>query len=99
MSIFITTIIFFSLVIGFLFASIELVNRSYKNLVVVDEDSLDENSEELDQRSMIFDLINEVENLKKQILELFFYMRSVISPIFARHFYFLLFIPYLTGET
>ena len=67
MSIFITTIIFFSLVIGFLFASIELVNRSYKNLVVVDEDSLDENSEELDQRSMIFDLINEVENLKKQI--------------------------------
>ena len=35
--------------------------------MVVDEDSLDENSEELDQRSMIFDLINEVENLKKQI--------------------------------
>ena len=66
MSIFITSIIFFSLVIGFLFASIELVNRSYKNLVVIEEDS-PEYAEAPDQHSMITNLINEVENLKKQI--------------------------------
>lgn len=67
MSVLITTIIFTSLVIGFLFASIELVNRSYKVLVVLDEDTIDENSRESDQQSTISNLKIDVETLKQYI--------------------------------